>query len=135
MEPYLNTSLALQEFNNTCVLNQYAMLDATQKLPSIAFWLSLGVVALLAFNWIVLPFLYKWKYYETLKEATPGMAFALSIWVPLILMYFTLDLTEQGFKELEAILLIVAALYFITVMIYNRGHIRDWIKANWRDEE
>ena len=112
-----------------CELNQYALIEATNKLPIVCLYLSLAIFFILGFNWIVLPFLHKWKYYDDLKEALPGMAFALSIWLPLILMYFTMDLNAKSFKTLEMWLTIFAGLLVLSVAIYYRKKIIDFIKG------
>ena len=129
MELIMNLTEINNQINQTCVLNQYALVEATNKLPKIALWLSLVIFLILAINYIVLPFLTKWKYYELAKEALPGCAFAVSIWLPLILMYFTLDLTEVGFKKLETILLIVTIAIAVFSIYWNRRIIIDKIKS------
>lgn len=111
-----------------CELNQYAMLEATNKLPIVCLYLSLAIFIILGFNWLIVPFLYKWKYYEDLKEGLPGMAFAVSIWLPLILMYFTLNLTEKGFKYIEDGLIFFVLIVIATQIYYHRRRIQTWIR-------
>ena len=121
------TQSLYDEFNRTCVLNQYALIETTNKLPKLALWLSIAIFIVLALYYIILPFLSKWKHYEVARESLPGIAFAMSIWLPLILMYFTLDLNESGFKTLEnwllggVIILVAGTLYFY------RRRIKEWI--------
>ena len=117
------------EFNRTCVLNQYALIETAKKLPIIALYLSIAIVVILGVNWIVLPFFNGWKHYDLWREALPGMAFAVSIWLPLILMYFTLDLNELGFKNLENVLLGICIVVVISVAIYYRRRIISWFQS------
>jgi hypothetical protein len=116
-------------FNQTCILNQYEMLKNTTQLPQIALWLSLLVFIILGINYIILPFLKSFKHYELLKEALPGMAFAVSIWIPLILMYFTLNLNEQGIKTLEGWLKVAVGILILFTIYFYRKKIIGWFKS------
>jgi hypothetical protein len=122
------------DYNKVCVANQYAMLEATNKLPIICLWLSIAVFTILGFYWIILPFLDKWKYYETLKEILPGFAFAISIWLPLILMYFTIKTDEAGFKSIEGWLTFGAILLIVAVVYNRRKQIKE-LFHRLRDED
>lgn len=121
---YINTSTP-----NVCELDQYALLEQTKQLPIIVLWLSIAIFLILGFYWIVLPFLYKSEHHSMLKEALPGMAFALSIWMPLILMYFTLGLTTDGIKRLEFILTIISVVLMLGTIYYYRRRIITWFKS------
>ena len=117
------------KFNLTCELNQYALAQNTNRLPIICLYLSLAIVVLLGFFWIVLPWLTKWKYYELAKESIPGMAFVLSIWLPLILMYFTLKFTEKSFKVLESWLVVFAVMIILSTVWFYRWRILAWFQS------
>jgi hypothetical protein len=75
-----------------------------------------------------MPFFKEWKYYEDINDALPGMAFAISIWLPLILMYFTLDLTTSSFKNLERILLVITIIIVLISLWFNRERFFKWKK-------
>lgn len=120
---------SVTQFQQTCELNQYALIENTARLPIVCLWLAVTICSVLAIWWIILPFLEnKWKHYELAREALPGIAFVCSIWLVLILMYFTLELTEQGFKDLELWLTIFATLLVLFSLWWNRKTIVNFIK-------
>jgi signal transduction histidine kinase len=132
-----NVSYGMENvFNNhTCVLNQYAMVEATARLPIICLWLSIAIFLILLTYYIVLPFFKSWKHYDLWKEALPGFAFALSIWLPLILMYFTLDFSKVNIKAIEKYLLWFSIVLVISVAIYYRRRIKEWLVQHNSSQE
>ena len=121
---------AAYSFNQTCITNQYAVIEATKKLPIIALWLSIAIFILLAFIWLVLPFIRTKINEEQWKDTLIGITFVTSIWLPLILMYFTLDFNEIQLKKLETILFIGAAILALITIYWNRRNIKKWLQTH-----
>jgi hypothetical protein len=117
-------------------LNQYQLIENTQRLPKIAFWLSVAVFVFLFINyWQVLSFLNKWKYYPQIENAFAGFAFATSIWIPLILFYFTFSLNEATTKVIEQYVVYLLIAVIILGLLLNSKRIINWFKGLKVEEE
>ena len=86
---------AAQSFGEVCNLNQLALIEQTNKMPSQALTLALLVfVALLIHFWII-PYFKSWKYYDYIEDAFSGFAFAMSIMLVMLLIILTIQLSEE----------------------------------------
>lgn len=124
----LNTTFTINEsmiksptvWQNVCELNQVQMLQTLDRLPKVAFWITLLMAIFLAIQWIVIPFFANTKYYEWFKDSFLGFAFALSVFPPLILYGYVYYLTEQTINYITNGIYIFIAIYLVVYYIHWR---------------
>ncbi len=99
--------------NDTCLLNQYALIEQTNKLPQKLFYLSLIVMIALLIQIYIIPLLFKWKYYHYIESAGVGLAIPFSVFLSLGLWYFTFQLSTTQIKTIEHYMYWIAGALFM----------------------
>ena len=103
----------VEAFNMTCELNQYKLLEHTQKLPKIAFYIALIMLLSLLFWMFIQPRLRKLD--NILNNEVIRFVAGLSIFEVLILLYTSFDFTQATFKKIELGLWIIMIILIILV--------------------
>ena len=110
--------------SSVCSVNQYEILQQTEKLPSYAFWFSLGILFLFLFWFFIQP---RFKFLEDfLGLETLRLACGLSIFNTLILLYTSFSFDESTFHSIENVLYMVLGVLgvFFAYKLYK------WYKKN-----
>ncbi len=120
--PNITTDMSI----DACSLNQYALVEATNKLPKIAFYLVVAIFFFLLLRQLIEPWFKDYKYRETVRESLVGFAFASSIWAILLLFYFTFQLTTAQIKHIESVAI------YILIPLVAFGLFWNW--RNWKHD-
>ena len=119
---FINATTTLS--NTTCELNQFKLIEGTAKLPKLCFYLSLAVLLTLFIHYTIIPWFKDWKHYDYISDALPGFAFAMSIYLVIILFLFTFQLSDVEIARLSKLLLwIFIPLIIIRLAWMFKGYI------------
>ena len=104
--------------NDVCMINQYAVINSTAQLPILAFWFSVAIIAFLFIHWSIMPLFRKQDWFPYVQDTFLIFATISSIWVPLILMYFTFHLDSDAWNVIENNILYGVLVVFVVIGIF-----------------
>jgi quinol-cytochrome oxidoreductase complex cytochrome b subunit len=119
---------SIDNFSKVCELNQYAIIEHTQKMPKIAFYIVLVICIILVIRNIVEPWFKEYKYRETVRDEMVNVAGMLSILAVILLFYFTFQYTQEQLILYEKIAVGIMTPLCIFSLWWNRKGIINMFK-------
>jgi hypothetical protein len=122
-----NITPTVQSFKEVCELNQVAMLNQLQKVPSkIIILMALSLAALISYIYIV-PFI-KEKHKIIVTNTLVTFATGILVFAIIAQSAITFNITEQNWSSIQTICIIALVIWIIIYSIKNKEKIKNLIR-------